>query len=202
MLERTKGANGRETMKYLTPPRAAGFHTSAAEMYDLVTDTWEKRASVLRGLGNTGFATVGGKIYMFGGSADRVLNTTYEYDTVADKWTQKANIPAPRMLVSAGVLDGKIYLIGGDTVPGGGPTASVLVYDPATDSWTEGPEMETARGSLAAAVVNGKIYAIGGHTGITWGLCIPPLRRMIRMVVLRKLLLSRRRTKKIDLGGD
>jgi hypothetical protein len=89
-------------------------------MYDLVTDTWEKRASVPRGLGNTGFATVGGKIYMFGGSADRVLNTTYEYDTVADKWTQKANIPAPRMLVSAGVLDGKIYLIGGDTVPGGG----------------------------------------------------------------------------------
>ena len=118
-----------------------------------------------------GSATVGGKIYVFGGllTVGDLVSTTYEYDPAADKWAQKANMPSPRSYLSASALDGKIYLIGGHTRFDGGGTASVQVYDPANDAWTDSPKMPTARGSLATAVVDGKIYAIGGHTGISWG---------------------------------
>ena len=108
-------------------------------------------------------ASVGGKIYVFGGmfNWDRAVQNVEAYDPVTKQWTVKGPMLKPRWNIVSAVLNGKIYTIGGYF--GGGHYASeVEEYDPATDTWRVRASLPVAQVQPAAAVLNDKIYVFGG----------------------------------------
>ena len=157
---------------------------STVEMYDLETDTWERRADMPTARAAVSVSVVDGKIYAIGGAEKKKyqvprgfgvevkeLSTVEMYDPATDTWTQKADMPTPRE-TSTCVVDGKIYAIGGAASTNYKKNkpwrlATVEVYDPATDTWAKVRDMNHARAYAALSVVNGEIYAMGG-TGWPW----------------------------------
>jgi N-acetylneuraminic acid mutarotase len=142
---------------------AKGLKT--VEVYDPVTNTWTKKASMPTPRFSASISVVNGKIYNiggYGGGVD-VLSTIEEYDPVTDKWIRKADMPTKRQALSASEVKGKIYAIGGAQWQGKWVTVSTVEeYDAAADTWTKKADMPTKRAGLSTSVVNGKIYAIGG----------------------------------------
>jgi len=141
---------------------------SIVEEYNPATDTWTRKANMLKPRLSFTAAEVNGKIYVFGGFNDKWGNDgtpeleVEEYDPINDIWTKKsANIPTPRVGASSCVINGKIYVIGG-SVPPNIMFSRVEAYDPVADKWTKMPDMSIPRFCLSTVAVNGKIYAIGG----------------------------------------
>lgn len=116
------------------------------------------------------FASVNGKIYLFGGlpvGNKSALGLVQEYDPASNRWTEKKKMPLAIHHAAAAAYDGKIYLFGGQAqLQPGGPTqipiANTWAYDPVNDSWKALAPMPTARAAASAAAVAGKIYVIGG----------------------------------------
>jgi N-acetylneuraminic acid mutarotase len=144
--------------------------SSDVEVYDPVTDTWTKKASMPTARMLLATSVVNGKIYAIGGAlvaGGNCLSTVEVYDPGTDTWTTKASMPTRRTTFSAtSAVNGIIYAIGG--VTGGTVFSTVEAYDPSTDTWTRKTSMPRARGFLATSAVNGKIYAIGGTLGGGW----------------------------------
>ncbi len=140
------------------------------EVYDPVTDEWEKKGDTPTPREGHCAAVVGGKIYIIGGQTtdgwvwEPPSKLVEEYDPVTGMWEEKASMPTARMNLTCSVVNGKIYVIGGWNRGVSFPTLEV--YDPATDSWEKKKGMPGPRYAFASAAVNGKIYAIGGWTGL------------------------------------
>lgn len=114
-------------------------------------------------------ASVGGKLYVFGGLGLGWIpqGLVYEYDPATDLWVKKQSMALPAHHVAFTELNGKLYAFGGFIPPESGPQAWVPInnaweYDPAHDKWTALAPMPSKRGSAVAATVNGKMYVIGG----------------------------------------
>ena len=88
---------------------------SAVEVYDPVTDKWEKKTDMPTPRWGVTTTVVNGKIYAIGGFADGgiALPTVEVYDPQTDTWTQETDMPTPRARMSASVVNGQIYVIGG-----------------------------------------------------------------------------------------
>lgn len=133
-------------------------------IYDVATNTWSTGAAMPLETASGSCATVGTKIYHFGGiilghSAPTNVNQTY--DTVANSWTQGAPLlPTARQGLSCITVGTKIYCIGGRSASSA--LNIVEIYDTATFTWSTGEAMPTARQSFSCAVIGTKIYCIGG----------------------------------------
>lgn len=118
-------------------------------------------------------ATVGGRIYDFGGSDGTTdYNTTYIYDPIHNRWTLGAPMPTAREGARAVALpDGRIAVVGGgincftDLCSGGTVYANLDVYTPSSNSWMEYPAMLSPRYRFAAVFFHNDIYAMGGSNG-------------------------------------
>lgn len=93
-----------------------------------------------------GYATVGRKIYIFGGSDATVtpMNDLYVFDTDTTTWSEpktKGKKPSPRSAHRLESIGGKIYLFGGGSWTEGKDFDThywnIFVYDTARESWEE-----------------------------------------------------------------
>src|SRR5215813_1822520 len=126
---------------------------------------WTQRAPLPTARNEVSLATVGGKIYVLGGSINRVsVPHVEEYDPATDKWN--ARMPMIRGLDHMGtaVVNGKIITVGGFLASVHAyPQDLVYEYDPAANTWRALASMKAPRASVGVTVLNGKVHAIGGR---------------------------------------
>jgi N-acetylneuraminic acid mutarotase len=85
--------------------------------------------------GGVAAASVGSKIYTFGGEGNRelesgVYNETEVFDTVSETWDRLAPMKIPRHGTYAVGVEGRVYIPGGGTLQGGNPVADFDVFSP------------------------------------------------------------------------
>ncbi|MCI0434022.1 MAG: hypothetical protein L0271_10265 [Gemmatimonadetes bacterium] len=143
---------------------------SVVEIYDPASDSWSAGSAMPTPRNLLAAASVGGRIYAFGGCGGRSrgpgsLAANEEYDPVTNHWTSKTQMPTPRAGAAVGVIGDLIYVVGGGVPWPIDVTTVVEVYDPATDSWSARPSLQTPRMFAAAAVVDEKLFVMGGSVG-------------------------------------
>ena len=134
-------------------------------VYDADSDSWSKAAPLLPKVNRVQAVTVGGKIYVLGGTV-RWREPTIEskavriYDPATDTWSRGAPMPRPRGAGGVAVYKGRIYYAGG--ISDGRAVKWFDVYSPAKDSWRRLPNMPVRRQHFQAVVLGGNFYAMGG----------------------------------------
>ena len=123
------------------------------EVYDPQADSWQRVASMPRGLQGHAAAVISGKIYMTGGSRSHLalgssVNSAYVYDPQADVWTQLTSMGAARKNHASAAVGGKLYVFGGWVGSTGLSTAEV--YDPASDGWAQVTSLTSERSGMPA----------------------------------------------------
>jgi N-acetylneuraminic acid mutarotase len=137
-----------------------GGRPDANEIYDLVTDRWSLGADLPAGTDHAWAVSLGGRLYVGGGTSNRV----FSYDPSSDTWTEVASSTFVHGgTPAAAVIDGRIFVAGG---AGGGMAGNELEsYDPAADHWTTLAPMACARNHTAGGLIGGKLYVAGGRPG-------------------------------------
>lgn len=143
------------------------------EEYNPSTNTWTTKSLMPTPRSNFAIATVGGKIYCFGGitaiddKGRQITNAVEVYNPTTDTWTIKSDMPTQRWDVQANVINGKIYLMGGykpeNTSYSEALTDLNEVYDPKNDSWSTAKQVPIAASFSGSAVMDGKIHLIDGR---------------------------------------
>ena len=144
---------------------ADGQVIAELEIYDPERDTWNRGAPMPRPLCAYAIASLGDKLYLFGGwDGSGYVASTWLYDPGADTWAEMTPMSSARGFSAAGVVEGKIYVVGG--YDGQREIATVEEYDPAEEDrgtpWQVRSPMGAARGGLGVATIAGSLYAIGG----------------------------------------
>jgi N-acetylneuraminic acid mutarotase len=134
------------------------------------TITWTQKASIPTAKSECFSATIGNKVYVFGGYIDSTYHPStgaHVYDAATNKWSSIKSLPVA--LSHAGTAtDGQyIYFAGG--YPGTGTngaqkfsTTDVRRYDPVTNTYLSLPALPSARGAGAAAILGRTLYFMGG----------------------------------------
>jgi hypothetical protein len=128
------------------------------------TDAWSAIADYPDVVYDNSAATLGGKVYSFGGGIDTGMEATaFVYDPAANAWTPLPDMPHGRAKPQLAATGGKIYVLGG-WASSGTPVAAVDVFDPATGTWSTvaGATNPAPRAAAGVGVVNGKVYLVGG----------------------------------------
>lgn len=142
-----------------------GAPIARVERYDIDTDTWSPVAPMPRPLSDRAAATIGGKIYLFGGCETQlsIVNSVDVYDPVTDTWsTEPTDMPTARAaMYSVDSKGNAIYVIGGwdGIVPG---LQTNEAYHVAHDEWTVEVPMPTGRAEAGAVGHGGRIFVVGG----------------------------------------
>ncbi len=134
--------------------------------------TWALKTPLPTARSVPGAATLGGKLYVVGGSVIGVekFGNLEVYDPVTNSWETKAPMPTKRGGIGFVQAGGFFYAFGGETEPIEPPEgeeppdtrlATMERYDPATNTWTQKASMNLIRSGPAAASVNGKVYVFG-----------------------------------------
>jgi N-acetylneuraminic acid mutarotase len=136
------------------------------ERYDISTDTWTTVAPLPSPRSDLAAATIGGKIYVFGGcrGSFNILSDVDVYDPATDTWsTLPTDMPTARAgMYAVGTKGGTVYVIGGWDGIGFGLNTNEA-YKVSQDQWATGlPPMPTARAETGAASHGGRIYIVGG----------------------------------------
>ena len=156
--------------KKLDPDVATGL----VEVYDPLTNRWEKRADMPTKRGATDAVVVDGKIYVIGGYnwragplVDRFVKSIEEYNPKTDQWRELPDMPVLKFMFASVTIDNEIYTMGGAHTPGGNRLTrfgDVDVYNPTTNKWRAVEPMTIPKTTIAV-VVKGTIYALGGLKG-------------------------------------
>lgn len=138
--------------------------------YDPSNDVWEERAPLPVGTERSSscVATLGSKIYLFGGSTNTAgtsVSVSYSsaYDTELDEWQELPDLPETREHCLAGGVDDLLYIVSGRSGGIGGISPQSWAFDPATNMYSERQPIPTPRGGTAGAVLGGRIYVFGGE---------------------------------------
>jgi N-acetylneuraminic acid mutarotase len=133
--------------------------------YDPAENEWLPRMSMPLGTerGSACVATLGTKIYLFGGASDVTLPDASAYDTMLDDWEQLPLMPELREHCQAAGIDGKVYIVSGRSGSIQGLEVESWVYDPDAQSYQERAAIPTPRGGAAGAVLGGRIFVFGGE---------------------------------------
>ncbi|GAB3989403.1 hypothetical protein GCM10029978_114420 [Actinoallomurus acanthiterrae] len=135
-----------------------------AYVYDPTGQAW----SPIAGLGTAReapeAATVGGKLYVFGGwgSTGAAVAKTEIYDPATGAWSAGADNPKPYAGAGVGVVGGKVYVVGGCLDACG--ANDVQVYDPSANSWSSAAAYPEKTAWLACGGLGGKLYCAGGSS--------------------------------------
>jgi subtilisin family serine protease len=108
--------------------------------FDPKTNNWSRKADIPSdGPGATygSAATIGGKVYLFGGVAGAgssviFLRTLWIYDTADDTWSRGRDLPIENFGSAVAAIGHKIYL-----AYGSGFSFQTWEYDPAADTYTQ-----------------------------------------------------------------
>ena len=147
--------------------------TGLVEVYDPLTNRWEKRADMPTKRGLTDAVVVDGKIYVLGGYtwrmvpglAERFVTRIEEYNPKTDKWRKLPDMPMFKGWFATVAVDNEIYTLGGMNLENRTVYISdVDVYNPTVDKWRKIESMTLLKGTTAV-VVKGTIYALGGVIG-------------------------------------
>lgn len=137
---------------------------STVEVYDVITNTWNTKSSMIQPRVGAAVVEFNGKIYVFGGfnnSYWSANNTAEVYDISSDKWSLLPNMPVGVSWTKATVSNNKIFVLGGV----GYNYENVLeVFDPSSNSWSTKTSFSKGRYMHAVTSNNGKIYLIGGNS--------------------------------------
>ena len=145
--------------------------TGLVEVYDPLTNRWEKRADMPTERGATDAVVVDGKIYVIGGYnwqwgplVDKFVTSIEEYNPKTDQWHELPDMPMLKFWFASVAIDNEIYTMGGAYTPGGNRITrfgDVDVYNPTTNKWREIQALTIPK-TTWAVVVKGTIYALGG----------------------------------------
>ncbi len=144
--------------------------TNLVEVYDPLTNTWEKRADMPTARALTDAVVVDDKVYVIGGQKTWValnvpglfVRSIEEYNPKTDTWRQLPEMSIFKGWFSTVAVDKKIYTIGGRKLENGNKyTSDVDVYNPITNKWHKVEPMTSLR-TTTPVVVKGTIYVLGG----------------------------------------
>ena len=143
--------------------RGDGATVSTVEILDIGSGRWEPGPDLPVPVNHAMSATVGDRIYVFGGylSSNRPTDVAFTLD--GGQWRQVASLPQPRAAGTAVALGDTVYVAGG--IGPNGLAAEMLVYDAAADRWSTAPGPPTRREHLGGAGFGGIVYTVGGRTG-------------------------------------
>ena len=138
------------------------------EVYDPLTNTWEKRADMPTARALTDAVVVDDQVYVLGGQKTWMalnipglfVRSIEEYNPETDKWRQLPEMPIFKGWFSTVAVDNEIYTMGGinNEIK---HTGDVDVYNPITNKWHKVEPMTFVRTTTPVAV-NGTIYVLGG----------------------------------------
>ncbi|TKS88865.1 BTB and kelch domain-containing protein 6 Kelch repeat and [Collichthys lucidus] len=117
-------------------------YSRSVACYKVDTDTWIEKASMETPRGWHCSATLGGKVYVVGGSqlgpgGERVDVLSVEvFSPESSTWSRAAPLPLGVSTAGLSPLAEKLYLLGGWNEAEKRYKAAVQKYDPATDSWS------------------------------------------------------------------
>jgi N-acetylneuraminic acid mutarotase len=159
------------------PPLAHRFRgfevTSAGSATDVqpAFGHWQRGAAnpLPVGLANAAAATLGGKVYVVGGSGTtRAEQALFIYDPDADAWQTGPSLPegfpavtSPAVVAHRGVL----VVLGGLMSGSGSANRKVIAFDPATRGWTSLAALPVGLGAAVAQSIGDDLYVAGGHDG-------------------------------------
>jgi len=166
------GATARDTCTMTTIGTAlyvAGGYSSAGGIalgktlwrYDFSTLTWQQKTSAPLARSRHAAATVGGMLYLFGGTSDggsTLLADLTRYDPAKDTWETLQVGPSARAWSGMVELNGDLYVLGGSNGGGGGTTKDVWKYTVATNKWTQLADMPAVAPYCVAVTIGKKIY--------------------------------------------
>ncbi|WP_442792019.1 S8 family serine peptidase [Micromonospora sp. NBC_01796] len=167
LLSKPGAALTERLMKGLTPAqngaRYPGVTGGPAAAGPTAEGAWSRIADMPSAIFDNAGATVGGKVYSFGGAnGTGTEKKAWVYDPESNAWSNLPDLPTGRGKSAAAVADDKIYLLGGWS-ESGAPVTTVDVFDPATGAWsTLDATNPAARAAAGTAVIDGKVYLVGG----------------------------------------
>ena len=132
---------------------------------DVVTKTWDKKASMTQKRSRFGCALVGNSIYVGGGQAHKteILYSVECYNIRGNFWASKRSMRYRRAGCCLVAYNNYLYVLGGDTrVRYGSSCSSAEVFD--DYKWSMIEPMLEPRSDFAAVVLKDEIYAIAGYS--------------------------------------
>lgn len=131
--------------------------------------SWDNRAPSPTGRSEAQGASVGDKLFVFGGFNVGTITSARSdvYDPGSDSWARLPDLPE-HLTHSAVVVDGTtIWFVGGYVGDHPGPaTRSVWRFDTVSRTYSRGPQLPAPRGAGAAAVVGRQLHFFGGTSRV------------------------------------
>ncbi|MCZ6691068.1 MAG: hypothetical protein O7H41_15880 [Planctomycetota bacterium] len=118
---------------YTTTGDALIDETGTLEVYDPSANQWSRGAPMPTKRGWFGAASIGGRIYVFGGRTGGIAPTEV-YDTTSDTWETRAPLPEYRQRFVVGVAHGRIHVFPGERTTRE-IQIKIWIYDPLADTW-------------------------------------------------------------------
>lgn len=133
--------------------------------YDPRSDRWEQLAEHPRGSNHVGVATLGERLYAFGGFTEQ-NRTPHDGAFAFDgtRWSPLRRLPEACGAMACIALGDVIHIIGGAI--GSDNRRSIdwhLVYDPKADRYARRQPMPLGRDHCGIVAVNGAVHIIGGR---------------------------------------
>lgn len=122
-------------------------YSRSVACYNVQSDTWSEQAQLEVPRGWHCSTTVGGKVYVVGGSrlgpsGERVdVLITEVFSPENGQWSRAASLPMGVSTAGLAPLGDQLYLVGGWNESEKRYKAAVQRYDPGTDSWSGGEEL-------------------------------------------------------------
>jgi len=138
------------------------IYYSDNEVYDILSNTWEKRTPMPTARNHVASAIVDDKLYVIGGRMhfrEPSFSVNEVYDPKTDSWQILEPMPTPRSGITAQVLNNTIFVFGGEDVQKSFTTNEQYVPG---EGWFSHMPMTIPRHGLGSAIVNDQIYLIGG----------------------------------------
>lgn len=173
------GATARDTFTMTTIGAAlyvAGGYSSAGGValgktlwrYDFATLAWQQKASLAVARSRHSAATVGGMLYLFGGTTNggsTLVADLTRYDPATDTWATLQVGPSARAWAGMAELGGDLYVIGGADGTGGNGKIDCWKYKVSNNTWMQIADLPSAvGGGVVVVAIGGKIYAAFGAT--------------------------------------
>jgi N-acetylneuraminic acid mutarotase len=143
------------------PPCYRGLYRNSLASPSPGPGRWRLEPEAPKAQVESGGATIGSTIYVFGGARPGNLHTVLAFDTRTRRWSEPTKLPVGLNHAAVAAHDGQLYLAGG-FLEGNRETNLFLAYDPAANEWSKLPPMKLARGGGAAVTIGDKLYMIDG----------------------------------------
>jgi hypothetical protein len=148
------------------------------QAYNLATNTWTGKKSIVYEFNTNGVGKIGSKLYFSGGytysGSLLVFPQLWAYDVASDRLIRKADMPKATADGVTGVINGKLYVLpgtcSGDFWPDPHyceqePIRQLFRYDPVANTWTTLAQAPHFHANGVGGVIHGKFYVAGGSGG-------------------------------------